>query len=267
MSVSVVPLSPPLAIETPEETSWYQTVDWPDGSVTTGKWDYRRDGGRDYLGRLDYAGKSVLEIGPASGYLTKQMALAGADVTCIELSDDEAWQVVPRKDVDAAAYIAQRKAGLNTFRKAWWLTQKRWGTNARIAYTGISRLAQFRDPRFDVATLTCVLQHFENPVRVLYEVGELAETVVVVNLQLRWVERTKAAFFIPNSENEHLGSWWHLSSGVIQQVMETAGFRRVDHYTMTYDRNVEGSPTPTEFFCSVFRKQEDIVPRSNTTGQ
>ena len=166
-----IPFASPLEVSSPSETSWYHYMDWPDGSTTRGKWDYR--GKVDaYLGHQDLAGKSVLEIGPASGFLTKEMEARGATVTCIDTADDDAWDVVPRKDVDAEAYRLQRKSGIHRFRKAWWLTRQRFGGRAQIAYCGAAALERVVGRvRFDVALLGCVLQHFRDPVDVLYNRG------------------------------------------------------------------------------------------------
>ena len=70
-------------------------VDRPDGTVICGAWDYRHNVD-DYLGRVGFGGKSVLEIGPASGYLTVAMEKRGAHVTAIETPVDLAWEYVPR---------------------------------------------------------------------------------------------------------------------------------------------------------------------------
>jgi O-methyltransferase len=254
-----IPLSRPLEIQSPLETSWYQCVDWQDGTETLGKWDYRRDGGRDYLGRLNYRGKTVIELGPASGYLTKQMALQGAQVTGIEVSDDEPWQIVPRADVDIDAYEEQRARGLNRFRKAWWLTQSRWNTNARMSYIGIGRLYDFADSnRFDIALVASVLQHLENPVRALYAVASMADTVVVSDLIFPRIERTGLAGFAPARNNDITGSWWMMSSGIVNQIMETAGFERANHYTAVYIQRSGEQTRDREFYTSVFERARDI---------
>ena len=51
-----------------------------------GLWDLRQTVD-DYLGRIDFAGKRVLEIGPASGFLTIEMERRGADVVAVELPE------------------------------------------------------------------------------------------------------------------------------------------------------------------------------------
>ena len=60
--------------------------DHPGGGKIIGLWDLRQTVD-DYLGRIDFAGKRVLEIGPASGFLTIEMERRGADVVAVELPE------------------------------------------------------------------------------------------------------------------------------------------------------------------------------------
>lgn len=111
----------PLIVSDPLECIWYQTFDWPDGRVVKGRWDYRKNV-NDYIGQADFAGKSVIELGSASGYLTYAMEQRGASVTCIDLDPDQPWEIVPRRDRDAALYREQRKRGVLLLRKSWCLS-------------------------------------------------------------------------------------------------------------------------------------------------
>ena len=117
-------------------------MDWPDGTVTDGNGTI---GPRPTSSSAsDYNTVSVLKVGPASGFLTKEMARRGAHVTCIDLPDDEPWQSVPRADVAVEEFDQQRKRGTHLLRRSWWLTQKRWETGAGMAYmvpTGCGRWA------------------------------------------------------------------------------------------------------------------------------
>jgi hypothetical protein len=58
---------------------WYHAFELPDGRVLPGAWDLR---GHEtaYLGGVDVAGKRVLELGPATGYLSFYMERMGAEV-------------------------------------------------------------------------------------------------------------------------------------------------------------------------------------------
>jgi O-methyltransferase len=51
------------------DCDFYHTIVLPDGRIIEGKWDLR---GHEsvYLGRQSFAGKRVLEIGPATGWIS-----------------------------------------------------------------------------------------------------------------------------------------------------------------------------------------------------
>ena len=66
----------PLKVEDPAECDFYHTMEVPGHGLMTGHWDLR-GGVDDYLGRVAFAGQRVLEIGPASGFLTLRWKNAG----------------------------------------------------------------------------------------------------------------------------------------------------------------------------------------------
>ena len=49
----------------------------------------------DYLGKVSFTGKRVLEIGPASGFLAFEMEKRGAEVVSVEVTADHGWDFVP----------------------------------------------------------------------------------------------------------------------------------------------------------------------------
>lgn len=180
------------------------------------------------------------------------MSIRKARVTCIDLPDDEVWNTVPRADVATEAFDQQRQKGMEKFRKAWWLTQQRWKTDARMAYIGASRVAEVG--KHDRALIASVLQHFRDPISFLYEVAALVDEIVVTEPLIARVEKRGGADFLPAPDNDVVGSWWLLSSSLVAQVLATANFDRVDHYEQNY---VLQSSPPQEkaFYTSVFRKR------------
>ena len=52
---------------------------------------------------MDFAGKRVIDIGPASGFLSFHMERRGAQVVCIEPQMETFWDLVPRAGVDLDA--------------------------------------------------------------------------------------------------------------------------------------------------------------------
>ena len=65
------------------EFVWYHATELPDGTVLPGVWDLRGHESA-YLGGVDLAGKRVLELGPATGYLTFYMERMGAEVVALK---------------------------------------------------------------------------------------------------------------------------------------------------------------------------------------
>lgn len=230
-----VTFAQPMQVSAPEEGAWYHYFDWPDGRTTRGRLDFRQNV-EPYLGRLDYKGKSVLEVGPASGFLTKELAARGASVTCIDLPDDHPWDAVPRMDMDVDGWVSERKRGTKRHRASWWYAQKQFGTDARMLYWNIDRFPEwFGKVRFDVVFLGSILQHFRHPIDVIYNVARLTDTLVVSELQVDWVEKMGlGAHFVPAKNNDILGSWWNLSSSLVKQVAETCLMERVSHEVHPY---------------------------------
>jgi SAM-dependent methyltransferase len=247
----------PLPASSPEDAFWYHSFTWPDGSETVGSWDHRGKE-EDYLGRQDFDEKTVLEIGPGSGFLTKEMEARGAFVTCIDGPEDEPWEAVPRRDIDITEARARHSQSLAGMRRSWWYSQGQFGGAARVAYAGVSALPTLKgEVRFDIALIACVLEHVRHPVDVLYDVADVAETIIVTEPAYPRLEKTGLAAFRPGPENEIWGTWWHLPSPAVEQVLATARFRRETHYAGTYTQlrgGEEGERVSRELFTSVFRR-------------
>jgi hypothetical protein len=231
-------IAEPLDVTSPQECVWYQTFDLPDGSLIRGRWDYRSNVD-DYLGRIDFKGKSVLEIGPASGYLTRALESRGADVLCIDTSIDHVWDVVPRLDRDVDKYIEERRAVIPKLWKGWWLTRRIFNGSARISYSGAASIAELpQNQIFDVALIGSVLQHFENPFVILSHVARRCRTIVVTEQYFPRFDLPGRSLveFIPRHSNNDLGSWWLLGPSVVEQMMGTLNFKKSSSYFSTFRR-------------------------------
>jgi len=70
-----------------EDCNFYHTVEVPGIGTVTGEWDLRGHVD-EYLGGYNFSHKRVLEIGPASGFLTFEMERRRANVVALEVPDD-----------------------------------------------------------------------------------------------------------------------------------------------------------------------------------
>src|SRR5947207_1423195 len=87
----------------PADCDFYHRFEVPGLGETDGAWDLRA-GAAEYQGHAALAGKTVLEIGPASGFLSFWMEARGASVTCLEPDLERFWDLVPTAKANLLAF-------------------------------------------------------------------------------------------------------------------------------------------------------------------
>ena len=211
--------------------SFYHATDLPDGVTTPGVWDLR---GRvdDYLGNVDFSGKRVLEIGPASGFLTMEMERRGADVVALDIPEAGNWDFVPFPDDAMTGIREHRFSDMRYIRNTWWFTHRAFGLKARAAYADAYNLPAELGT-FDVALLAAVLLHTSNPQRIVAECASRANTIIVTDLAYDDLERIGDGIIslLPTADNKRWDTWWRLSSSFFIQYLGVLGF---PHQTVTF---------------------------------
>jgi O-methyltransferase len=110
---------------------FYHNVQLPDGTVVTGEWDLRETADQ-YLGEVDFSGKRVIEVGPASGFLSFHMERKGAQVTAIEPPMDIFWDLVPRAGVDLAREEEGFSRDIERIRNSFWYLHQAFGSKVEL---------------------------------------------------------------------------------------------------------------------------------------
>ncbi|NJK82152.1 MAG: hypothetical protein HC914_20785, partial [Chloroflexaceae bacterium] len=87
---------------------YYHTMDIPGYGEVEGYYDLR-GAERAYMGGVQVAGKRVLEVGTASGYMGMYMERQGAEVIGYDLSGDYAWDTVPYARLDYPACVLRTR--------------------------------------------------------------------------------------------------------------------------------------------------------------
>ena len=213
------------------DCDFYHTVDVPGHGLIKGQWDLR---GResDYLGAVPLKGRSVLEIGPASGYLSFWMEQQGAEVTVLDLSEDHNWDFVPFKGLDLAAANAARKTHLERLHNSWWFLREALGAKAKALYGTVYDLEPSIG-RFDVVTLNSVLLHLRDPMAALMTAASVCDKTLVVTdvaeehySRFAWLRDKRSITFLPRQERPGgYDAWFMLPSGVVAEMMRIMGFK------------------------------------------
>lgn len=221
-----------------DDCYFYHTAEIPGHGKVVGQWDLR---GREsvYLGGVDLRGKSVLEVGTASGYMGFWMERQGATVTCFDLDEHQSWDLVAFADQDMAAMIETRRKVMRKINNAWWFTRERLGAKARVIYGNVYGLDAVK-PTFDVVTVSSVLLHLRDPFHALTKIAARShDTIVVADLSSRHMlagqEKTLDPFcmhFMPRVENKGpADTWWFVPERLTEEFLRILGFR---HVTVTF---------------------------------
>jgi hypothetical protein len=219
----------PIVVSSPAECRWYHTFDVPGGDVIRGHWDYRHNVD-DFFGGYDLRGKSVIEIGPASGYLTVAMEKRGASVVSVDTPLEEVWEAVPRVDIDVNKWLELRRVAQPELRRSWWYAQSLNNCSAKAVYCGIADLRSVANLlHFDTCLIAGVLQHVRYPVDMLWVASRIADEIIVAERWLPGMEQDKRpiARFVPAIGNDYIDTWWYLSSATVVQALGVFGFEEI----------------------------------------
>ena len=203
---------------------FYHEMDIPGFGPTGGAhWDLRGNE-EAYLGNVDISGKRVLEIGPASGYMSFYMESRGAEVVSVELSPELDWDVVPDARLDFGEFTRDRVVGMEGLRNGYWFAHERLHSKARVHYGSAYELPAELG-HFDVVTICAVLLHMRDPMRVVENCARLADTVIVTDLHHPDVpDDSPVMKWLSTADAPSLDTWWKFSPQLFVRFGEVLGF-------------------------------------------
>ena len=242
-------LARPRFIERLEDCFFYHAMELPGFGLIRAHWDLR---GRfdEYIGGVSLNGKSVLDVGTASGFLSFEAEKRGARrVVSFDQSDGAQQKFLPFKDKpysrDHAGWAAGYRAEIERWKNAYWLAHRLLNSNAEVFYGDIYNLPVGLGP-FDVAIVGSVLEHLADPISALASIARVTKETMVVVTPLLETEDPIARFEGRASNPDADFTWWVYSLGVYREVFGMLGFEianvtRAQFYYMYGDRFEERS--------------------------
>jgi len=208
---------------------FYHTMEIPGHGVVQGEWDLR-EGVDAYLGRVDFQGKRVLELGTANGFLCFEMERRGAEVVSYDLSDRDAWDVVPYCAYDHEAFARDRKGMIRKINNGYWFAHRAHRSRARVVYGSVYDLPPAIGP-VDISTCCSILLHLRDPFLALQRVLPLTrETLIVCDRPPRrriWSSKPYL-LFLPNYRTcEPKEGWWRIPAETVAEFAGVFGFEDV----------------------------------------
>ncbi|MBV9972768.1 MAG: methyltransferase domain-containing protein [Candidatus Eremiobacteraeota bacterium] len=215
------------------ECHFYHTMEIPGYGLVSSQWDLR-NGIREYTGGIAFAGKRVLEIGTASGFVCFFMEREGADVVAYDLSDNFDWDVVPIAGLEYSKLLTDRRSAIRKLNNGYWLAHRAFGSNAKVVYGTVYDIPSAIGP-VDVATLCAVLHHVRDPFRALWNASRLTRETILVTESLSPYPQAVAVNvphgipvvqFIPNTERHD--AWWYLTPATVKRFLSVLGFDKAE---------------------------------------
>jgi hypothetical protein len=179
-----------------------------------------------YLGKVDFQGKRVIEIGPASGFLSLYMEQHGAQVTAIEPPMEIFWDLVPRAGVDLAQKEKEFSRHIERIRNSFWYLHQAFQSKVELYEADAYRLPESLGS-FDTAVLACVLLHTSAPARLLASVAGLGvKEIIITEISDAELGEQPVCRLLPSGANDVTDAWWSFSPAFFTQYLEVMGFRK-----------------------------------------
>jgi hypothetical protein len=233
------------------DCDFYHSIDLPEYGSVDGQWDLR-PGIEQYLGGVKLSGKRVLEIGPASGYVTMEMERRGARVVSIELPDStavfNAYFPVTGIDLTNATTHLELEDRLRRLHNSFWLVHRKFQLSAQIYYGHMSALPEALGD-FDLTFLGCVLLHCPNPLGMVLSCAERTrETIVITDVRSISTDAPDrqghpVCVLYPSAENREVHTWWRFSPEFFSQALRALGFGDV---TVTFHDQLHAAAGATQ---------------------
>jgi O-methyltransferase len=204
------------------DCDFYHVMDLPRDGTVGGQWDLRETVD-SYLGLYRFSGKRVLEVGPASGFLTSAMELRGADVVCLEVTDEHGWDFVPFPRSVLDPHMASRAKHMRRIKNSWWYVHQEKSMKAHIHYGDVYNIPDSLG-EFDAAVLAAVMTHCQNPVQMMAECAKRAKAIIISETYRPDLEGKPVCLLSPSTENKDWGTWWQFSTDFFKQYLGVLGY-------------------------------------------
>ncbi len=219
----------PLKVEDPADCDFYHTMEVPGHGLMIGQWDLR-GGADDYLGKVAFAGQRVLEIGPASGFLTFEMEKRGANVVSVEVTAEHGWDFVPYPAKKLEELFVPRAKHMERLKNSYWFSHAAHQSKAKIHYGDVYNLPAALG-QFDIALMGAVLLHCRDPLRIVEQCGKLARLLIITDVFHPDLEGTPVCRLVPDPLNFIWHTWWQFSTQFFTQFLAVMGFTTTANLT------------------------------------
>jgi len=204
---------------------FYHSVDLPSGPQA-GIWDLR---GRfdEYIGHQQLDGRTVLDVGTATGFLSFEAESRGAQVTSFDARSAALWHELPIPGTqfvdDHPAWLQAAERWYEGIRNSYWLCHEELASTARYLSGDVYEL---EGDQYEVVVMGQILVHLRDAISALAAAARVcADTLIVVEGSMK--DKAPIAGLCGRAGGEITQAWYHYSHGWYREVLAILGFRDV----------------------------------------
>ena len=258
-----------------DQCFFYHTMDLPGFGVVPGHWDLRENFD-EYVGNIDLKGKTVLDVGTASGFLTFEAEKRGASVVSFDVSDSSSVALLPFKDKpyyqNYPGWLKHHTQTYEPLKNGYWLAHRLYKSKAKVHYGSIYQLPPELG-KFDVVIVGSVTEHLCDQIGALASISKVTGDWMVINTPMLDTDSPIARFEGRADHPNFDYTWWVYSFGVYKEIFGMLGFSirkvtetvcscpmyntRQPRTTLLVQRTPPGQPT---VHCSLPHKVEVQTP-------
>lgn len=240
-----------------EDCIFYHSFDLPDGRRIDGDWDMRGKF-EQYTGNVEFAGKTVIDFGSASGFLSFEAEKRGARVVSFDADSTARYTRLPHAGSpysrDPQAAIREDNKWLDGVKRSYWFVHGALRSNNRVVYGDIFKIPDWVG-RFDVAIIGQFLVHNRSGIDVLESVARQTSDYLIITEGV-WPINEPGAKFIGSADRpSDFFSNWLYSPPFYYEVMAMMGFKCEKFKMETFYCGHAGYKKNMELGVFVFRRE------------
>jgi tRNA (mo5U34)-methyltransferase len=200
-----------------ESLTWYHSIDLGNGLVTRGFYDHR-----PYLNCYglpkDLTGKTVLDIGTASGFFAFELEKRGAEVVATDLPTWMAHDFGPLYQPDMDPERAHQY-----LHDPFLFAHKMLRSDVKRQIINIYDITPQTLGSFDLVFCGSVLLHLTDPIKALWRIQSVTREVAIIATGIHPLSNSEPlSLFV----GHHRGDvWWLPNRAALEAMVKSAGFK------------------------------------------
>lgn len=204
---------------------WYHTFDFNAGVPGLAPDFDLREQLDGFLLPADMRGRGFLDVGCANGFFGFEAERRGAHVVSFDLGPGDLPDHIPYPGLSLDEHSREFHERVN---KGYWHAHRRLGSRARMVYGSVMRMPDWL-PAFDVAMLSCILQHLRDPLGALIEADRHCSDTLIVCEAYHPSEEPILRFCAnPEGRPPQYWTWWLFSPAFLVRALATLGYERIE---------------------------------------